>query len=86
MDGATTFSTRMLGLWVESDELKGKWGSQWIFLPDRYKTGGPVGWLIGQSVSIYLGRLSGCNVYVRCADQYGLLLYAIAIVCFPIQY
>jgi hypothetical protein len=85
MDGVMTFSTRMLGLWVECDGLKWKRGSQWLFLPDRYEREGSVGWLIGRSVLIHFGRLSGCNVYVRCVDQIRLLLYSIEIVCFPIQ-
>jgi hypothetical protein len=88
MDGVTIFSTRMLGLWLEGGELKRKWESNGPLVPDRYRAGGPVGWLLEWSVLIHLAGvclvvMSTFGVLIN--DQYDLLLYAIEIVCFPIS-
>jgi hypothetical protein len=61
-------------------------GIQWLLVPDRYRTGGPVGWLIVDGLFQFTSGV--CLVVMSTfgvADQYDLLLYAIEIVCFPIQ-
>jgi hypothetical protein len=46
MVGVTTSSTRMRGLWRESSGLKGKRGTQRLEVPEFYRTGGSVVWLV----------------------------------------
>ena len=92
MAGAMTFSTPMQGPWLEREcyGTKREMGKSVALGPGSLQNG-RAGWLVNRTVClIHLGRLSVCNVYVRCSDQHAYccmlsrIVFSISTICLAV--